>query len=937
MPSVYKIQDSGAQANGNFNQHAKYAAGRDINFHFTITESPKIDLYKKYFRLIKPLTKLNHFDIMQEIRGNEEEGYFEYYFKRKADKKLYATLSNRDTQNNCFQSVLILDKPLAGKTRAVWNVIKSIIKNEDFKNAYFIIPKQVPFDCDFEIPIELLTFPIFIFLDDIQQYVEYEHKQQINFINEYFFRYLFAQTNVSIIATCRRGAEYNLIEQRIGNELLIRLIPIGLGDIYEDQINIIKENVSNILSQKTDSSKAIGSLFIPVKEKQKRYKAIKNPLHKSILRGLKVCYILKYHRNMFFLESFIKDYCYKYYVNFCPFEWTEAINWLVENHFFIYHENGFIQIDEIYFDEVIEPKLKNIDSIVNEILEFFPIPEFANKLLHLTKREDLPILIKKIERKNISLDSHSYGILINKAENYKEAINIFNNIPTNLNLSNIIYNSLIDKSPEYKTAIEIYQKMMKNGVEADLFTFTILIKKTPDFKNAFDFYKKANEKDLFIYYSIIAKCETFEHVKIIFDEIMQNNVRIDEFIFNILLQKCEKYEQAKYIFDRLQITVSPNEYIYTTILGKCQNFNQAIILFRELIQKGIKLNIFIYNTLLNKCSNFKFARNIFNELLENGVSPNEVTYSILLNKCKTYDQALSFFDELLQKDVFPNEVIYNTLLNKCDNFKQAKIIFDHYIPQYFKNNIFVYNTLLQKSESLEQAIIIFDEIFRKNITPDKVSYTIFLNKCENFEKAIIFFEELIENNLILNNHYINILLKKAKNIEQKNFVFEIMKKHNIKPDIITYNTLLKKSESIEDALNIYDNMKKANLSYYNEFTFKYFNKYLNKSANFDILHSLNRKYTYKDLFEDRIFRNIIHHFIITFGYEKVENEYPQWQSLINNIILLKKINKVSIKDILEFIKQLFFETKITVNQLNEILPAMTDLKKRFLIQETINS
>ena len=192
--------------------------------------------------------------------------YFKYYFsEREENKKIREVLSQG-------KNVLIVGRPLAGKTRAAYEAVRLM---KDFKVAKFW---EKIIDAD-KIPKSEKKEKIVLVFDDLNKFAGnvnlYEVIKKFNETSE----------RVVVVATCRSGNELKKAEESF-EDVLRDFEHVKIGDIEQAEANAIANN-AGIEPEPFDGT--IGSLFLGLKTMRNRFEQEPEEC-KILFGGLKLCH-----------------------------------------------------------------------------------------------------------------------------------------------------------------------------------------------------------------------------------------------------------------------------------------------------------------------------------------------------------------------------------------------------------------------------------------------------------------------------------------------------------------------------------------------------------------------------------------------------------------------------------------------------------------------
>lgn len=309
------------------------------------------DLKNSYSLIWKSSLSLKPKDFLNE------RPFDDYYFKRSADELLSGYIQNR-------KNSIIVGPPLSGKTRTVYNSLKSQKKIVDILSA-----RSVGLS-DFQLPFNLRFWRRkIIFIDDFQNFIE----KQDNFIQ--LFK-IAKDKNIPVIVTCHSGKEFikvrnKLIENNTDIEMLFGENIIELNKISVDEGKKIAEN----LNLKWDSIKfngTIGSIFMKLSEMQRRYDQC-DTIEKTILLSLRELYVAGiFQNNCNFKIEWIKDYSQKYELSGKDFEWKGWLKNLEEKEFLQVINKNSVWAEDAYLEYIIKPEAESSPAeLLEDVIEIF--------------------------------------------------------------------------------------------------------------------------------------------------------------------------------------------------------------------------------------------------------------------------------------------------------------------------------------------------------------------------------------------------------------------------------------------------------------------------------------------------------------------------------------------------------------------------------------
>lgn len=306
---------------------------------------------KNYYSLIwKSASKLTPKDFLGE------RPFEKTYFKRGVDEFLSESLKK---QNNA----LIVGPPLSGKTRAVYNYLKSqghlaVLATRSIDMPSFEFPDDYKFHKR-----------KIIFIDDFQNFIEKQDKFSMLFKTA-------KEKKIPVIATCHSGKEFvkaknKLIEQNLDIDVIFG------NNIYEINKVSVEEakSFTEQLGVKWDNIKfngTIGSIFMRLSEMERRYEQC-DTIEKTILRILRSLYICGvYEDNCNFKTEWIKKLASGYELYGKDFEWIGWLKNLEDREFIQVAKRDKVWAEDAYLEYIVKPEAEITNrEVFEDVIEIF--------------------------------------------------------------------------------------------------------------------------------------------------------------------------------------------------------------------------------------------------------------------------------------------------------------------------------------------------------------------------------------------------------------------------------------------------------------------------------------------------------------------------------------------------------------------------------------
>ena len=701
--------------------------------------------------------------------------YPQYYYRRNTvDEKIKSFFINKEPV------LLVTGNPLAGKSRAVLEILKEIVNWQ-----ILLITDLNNLSLPLILPSNINPAQTVVFFDDIDNnYIQ--HKDITNALLK-----LLLEQKIKILATCRTGPEYARLRVSLDRDMnLLFLDPNNMVEIQKIDIQQLKKAFDGSAVPKLDWNSFdgnIGSIFLDLQTMRSRFdklKTSKNPedlLAVTILLGLK-CH---YHQQNFeinkstYFSSKIKEFCKRYQKidNIFISIWLDAIEKINSTQTdlnFIVDNGDYINTEEVYLDnnkKVVWPALntQSINSLINQLYPNdldkknagFPysVGYFTDQIINTTSFDDCKLFLQMALALGTLLDISTYNILMNKAPSYEETREILDKEMKAASVKpNIVtYDTLMKKAPSYEIARAILDKEMKTAsVKPDEITYSTLMDKAPSYEIARAILDKemktaSVKPDEITYSTLMDKAPSYEIARVILDKEMKAaSVKPNVVTYSTLMDKAPSYEIARVILDKEMkaASVTPDVVTYNTLMDKAPSYEIArAILDKEMKAASVTPNIVTYNTLMDKASSYEIAHAILDkEMKAASVTPDIVTYDTLMDKAPSYEIAREILDkEMKAASVKPDEITYGTLMKKAPSYEIAREILDKEMKAAsIKPDEITYGTLMKKAPSYEIAREILDkEMKAASVKPNEVIYSMLVDKAPSFNIALSVCHEIL--------------------------------------------------------------------------------------------------------------------------------------------------------------------------------------------------
>jgi len=395
--------------------------------------------FKSYYDVVWKKSSTLRPEEVLGLRGKPEHGFLEYYYERENDK----IIRDKIVSN---KNVLVLGSPLAGKSRAIYQALRSLEKPRDV-----LIPRLVDINPEsFQIPFHSKFWrKRVVFIDDIDKFADMQ-----NFY--YLIREILKKKDIAIVASCRSGPEYAKLSQKMESQLsFIFEYPVEIAKISEEEADYIQKTIGAEMPSEFDGN--IGSIFIKLDTMRERFRGC-GGIEKGILRSIKRLYYAGIYdeREIFSIER-IKRVCEMVEeIDLKNYEWKTAIDNL--------KDLGFIEVPEA--EKRLQAEEAYLQYVVGNGFDLIDNLKFTKNLFSGDPEALFNIGSRACNLGLVYIEKRTY--LWIAIEAYEEAINHLNRVPiqyaaaqNNLGNAYCILADVEDKTENCKRAIEAFQEALK--------------------------------------------------------------------------------------------------------------------------------------------------------------------------------------------------------------------------------------------------------------------------------------------------------------------------------------------------------------------------------------------------------------------------------------------------------------------------------------------
>ncbi|XP_022770219.1 pentatricopeptide repeat-containing protein At1g02060, chloroplastic [Durio zibethinus] len=309
---------------------------------------------------------------------------------------------------------------------------------------------------------------------------------------------------------------------------------------------------------------------------------------------------------------------------------------------------------------------------------FFLMLEILGKERNLNAARNLLLSIEKRSNGSVKLEDKFFNSLIRsygKAGLFQKSIKVFETMksigvsPSVVSFNNLL--SILLERGRTNMAKSVFDEMLSTyGVNPDVYTFNILIRgfcMNSMVDEGFGFFK---EMERF-------KCDPDV---VTYNTIVDGLCRVGKvgIAHNVVRGMSQK-----------SLDLNPNIVTYTTLVrGYCmkQDIDEALVVFQEMISRGLKPNRITYNTLikgLSEVHKYDKIKEILEGMGEDGrFIPDTCTFNTIINahcNAGNTDEALNVFKRMSELEVQSDSATYSVIIRslcQIGDFEKAEEFFD---------------------------------------------------------------------------------------------------------------------------------------------------------------------------------------------------------------------------------------------------------------------
>ncbi len=339
------------------------------------------NIYNKYSAKQKQQKKLfkRKWVPAEELRPEDllkNRPYYNYY--PQPEDEILRTLLLEE------KSVLIRGPPLSGKTRTIFEVLKSLGQSADV-----IIPRPEEIDYgNYPFPGNAGVNTEVVILDDLNRFVEISNFERLLEI--------IRDKKLIIVATCQSGDKFKLIDNKLESETIFGKNIIEMGQITENIARKIAKK-EGIKWEDTEFNGTIGSIFLKLHEMRNRYNAL-NETEKNLLKIVKKLQISGvYEGNHIFPYEWVETIFSVKYPD-VKLDWECILGSLKSSELVSLPEEKEIHVEEIYLEKIVE--LNNSQSEITILRNIFNVFSSDSYVMRKIGNRALSLSLSRLEKAN---------------------------------------------------------------------------------------------------------------------------------------------------------------------------------------------------------------------------------------------------------------------------------------------------------------------------------------------------------------------------------------------------------------------------------------------------------------------------------------------------------------------------------------------------------
>ncbi len=706
------------------------------------------------YTLIKTASSLIPYDILGQ-RANHH--YSRFYWKRKGiDNLLQLAIQQK-------QSVLLSGAALAGKSRAVLEVLQKTMK------VKVLIPNIHKIKAQMPLPEQLGNYKLVVFIDHLQDYFRYHQSQQER-INKMLHYYL--QKGVTIIATSLDGLELQALQAMMEEKVWRQFEQIHIPPIVHEEIfDHLSDSDQRLDFDAFDGS--VGSLLMGITNAAKNYIALPNkaPVAASIIYGaletFKSLYLTSnsYGYRPIFENNVAKEFCIRHMSKkLGQKKWDDTLAFLANK--------GYCEVKE---NQIIVEKAWLLHAVAPHY-EAHQIRQEVNRIYHNVS-----------ERKRNGFYNKSFDYLISllKSKDFRDGEAVFESMQkAGVKPNTVICNELLQKAATFKEGKSILEWMETKKVKRSIHTFNRLIPHANWFEQGWALYEQMGKE------KIKANLETFNH----------------------LLGITDNYPQAQQVFEALLAQkITANTTTINLLLAQSPDFATSNELLQLMQEKGLRPNIESFNLLIQQAQNMEQSLSLLQLIRDFELSPTTKTYQQLIPKTNHFAEAIQLLDNIQTQDLDIDQPLLLLLVDKIQTTEEVNQFLNITQNAAIALDASVYESLIQKTTKYETALELFEAIEAAKVIPNTAIYNHLIQLAPSETTAQDYFQKMQDQAIPANIDTYHLLISQAADYSSAHNRFEELQKAHFDPTGQTFELLLQKTTDYSTIIDLLQRLKQLHL------------------------------------------------------------------------------------------------------------------------------
>jgi hypothetical protein len=618
-------------------------------------------------------------------------------------------------------AALLVGRPLAGKSRALLNLLQS---SPALRDALIFLPGP-GFG---RAPLEALAFPgragegarcVFVF-DDLDALLAVRGFER-------FCQGLLARRRRLVLATARPD-QLHEARELLGAEVAEIVIP-PLGPELRRALGRGLRRRGAVERSALVLDETIGSYFFPLSRMHEEYRLLRlqgraRLLELEILRAYKA--VRLWRRQQHGRLDAIRDYVARRLAragapSISEGRWADALDYLGRRGFLESGQGAVgerIVVDEAYVDRIISAleeheRVAGGAPLAEEELRGREERRLARELLELYPSEaTYAQLIRRVAAPELA------------AELYREA----HGGRAALRPGSFVYNSMIARCASFAEARAVAAELEEASARPHQSTVALLMR----------------------------RMRTPEQIREVIDLMMRWGIHMPEpaGIFNVAISRARSYREARELYDLcIAHGVAPTNGTFATLIARARSFDEGHEVYTLYRDSGLPpdrnfLASFYASVLRKQGGDVERALALVEELRALGLPYDGHVVRQLIDRAGSYGEAWALYRRLAGGVQRLTPTVFTGLLRHAADEAEAWAVYEELGRAGAQPSINFLNTLLGGSRTLERALAVYELIGGAGLRPDLVTFTRLIEKAGCFAEALDFFQRAMALGLL---------------------------------------------------------------------------------------------------------------------------------------------------------------------------------------------